>query len=54
MVHEREMGILRRTERHMVRAMCGIQLKDRKRAKYMVLGLNEVIDHMAYTNSVLC
>ena len=29
---ESEMGILRRTERSMVKAMCGVQLKDRKRS----------------------
>ena len=29
---ENEMRILRRTERSMVRAMCGVQLKDRKRS----------------------
>ena len=28
---ESELGILRRTEKTMVRAMCGVQLKDRKR-----------------------
>ena len=38
----------------MARAMCGIQLKDRKRStdlKFM-LGLDEIIDHLAITNSV--
>ena len=29
---ESEMRILRRTERSMVRTMCGVQLKDRKRS----------------------
>ena len=29
-VRESEMGFLQRTERSMVRAMCGVQLKDRK------------------------
>ena len=29
---ESEMGIIRRTERSIVRAMCGVQLKDRKRS----------------------
>ena len=29
---ESEMGILRRTERSMVRAMCGVQLNDSKRS----------------------
>ena len=29
-LEDHEMGSLRKTERSMVRAMCGIQLKDRK------------------------
>ena len=40
---ENEMGILRRTERSMVRAMCGVQFKDRKRSMdliFMLLLLN--------------
>ena len=40
---ESEMGILQRTERSMVRAMCGVQLKDRNRStdlKFM-LGLKK-------------
>ena len=43
MVPEKEMGILRRTERSMVRAMSVVQLKDRKRSKdfMLILGLNE-------------
>ena len=38
----------------MVRAMCGLQLKDRKRSKHLVLmlGLNETIDQLAMANSV--
>ena len=47
MVTERKkMGILRRTERSMVRAMCEVQLKDRKRTKdlMLMLGLNESVD----------
>ena len=51
---EREMGILRKTERSMVRAMCGVQLKDRKRSTDLMfmLGLKETIDHFAMANSV--
>ena len=48
MVPEREMGILRRTDRSMVRAICGVQLKDRKRS----IDLNDTIDQLAMTNSV--
>ena len=51
---ESEMGILQRTERSMVRAMCGAQLKDRKRSTdlMLMLGLNETIDQLAMANSV--
>ena len=48
------MGILQRTERSMVRAMCAVQLKDRKRSTHLmlVLGLNDTMDHLAIANSV--
>ena len=36
---ESEIGILRRTERSTVRAMCGVQLKDRKRSTYLMFML---------------
>ena len=51
---ESEMGILQRTERSMVRALCGVQLKDRKRSMDLMfmLGLNETIDQLAMTSSV--
>ena len=51
---ESEMGILRRTERSIVRAMCGVQFKDRKRSTDLmfILGLNETIDQLAMANSV--
>ena len=51
---ESEMGILQRTERSMVRAMFGIQLKDRKRSKdlMLMLDLNETMDNLAMANSV--
>ena len=47
------MGILR-TEKSMVRAMCGVQLRDRKRSMHLmfVLGLMETMDQMAMANSV--
>ena len=35
-----EMESLRRTERSMVRAMCGIQLMDRRRPEDLMLSLN--------------
>ena len=55
---ESEMGILHRTmeihRRSMERAMCGVQLKDRKRSTDLMfmLGLNETIDQLAMANSV--
>ena len=51
---ESEMVILRRTKRSMVRAMCGVQLKDRKRSTDLMfmLGLCETIDQLTMANSV--
>ena len=48
------MGILRRTERSMVRPMCGVQLKDRNKSSDLMfmLGFNETIDQLAMANSV--
>ena len=49
-----KMGMLQRTERSAVRAMCRVQLKDRKRAKdlMLLLCLNEAINQLAMANSV--
>ena len=51
---EREIGILHRTERSMVRAMCEVQLKDRERSTDLmfVLGLKDIIDQLVMSNSV--
>ena len=51
---ESEIGVLRRTELSMVRAMCGVQLKGRKRYTdlMLMLGLSETIDQLALSNSV--
>ena len=40
----------------MVRAICGVQLKDRKRSTDLMfmLGLRETIDQIAIANSVHC
>ena len=40
----------------MVRAMCGVQLKDRKKANDLMsmVGLNESIDQQAMVNCVCC
>ena len=51
---ENDMEILRRTERSMVRAMCRVQLKDKKRSMDLIfmLGLKATIDQLAMANSV--
>ena len=51
---ESEMGILRRRVRSMVRAMCGVQLKDRKRSEelLLMLGMNETINQLSMANSI--
>ena len=48
------MGILRRSDRSTVTAMCGVQLKDRKRSTDMMfmLGLKETMGQLAMANSV--
>ena len=53
-VNENEIGILQEAERSMVRAMCGVQLKDRKGSTdlMLMLGLNKTIDQLAMVNSV--
>ena len=49
------MRILRKTEKSIVRAMCGVQLKDRKISKdlMLMLSLKETIDQLATTNCSL-
>ena len=51
---ECEMGILQRSERSMVRAMCGMQLKVRKRSMDLVfmLGLKETMIQLDMGSSV--
>ena len=53
-MNENEVGILQSGDRSGVAAMCGVQRKNRKRSKSMILmlGLNERIDHLAMANSV--
>ena len=48
------MGILRRTERAMVRSMCGVKLVERIYMKKLMemLGLKETLDRMAKANGV--
>ena len=49
-----EIGILQRTERSMVRNMCGVKSMDKKTTKdvMQMLDLNETMDQLANTNSV--
>ena len=51
---ESEMGILQRTKRYMVRAMCGVLLKNRKSSTNLMfmLSLHETMDQLAMTKSV--
>ena len=51
---ENEMAILRRTERAMVRAMCGVKLSDRRNSATLMglLGLKETADKLAKANGV--
>ena len=53
-VREYEMAILRRTERAMVRAMCGAKLMEKKRTEDLMemLGLKETVVQMAKANGV--
>ena len=53
-LREREMAILRRTERAMVRAMCGVNLLDKKRAEDLrgMLGIEVSVEQLAKANGV--
>ena len=53
-LRENEMAIFRRTERTMVRAMCGAKLMERRRTKDLMemLGLKEAVVQMAKANGV--
>ena len=52
-LNESEMRILQSTKRSMMRPLCGVQLKDRRRSTDLMfmLGLNETIDQLAMANS---
>ena len=49
---ESEIEILWRTEKSVVSAMCGVQLKDWKRAQDMIFGFNWFIDQFVEANTV--
>ena len=53
-LRETEMATLRRTERAMVRSMCGVKLVDRKKMEDLmeILGWKETLDRMAKANGV--
>ena len=53
-LRENEMAILRKTERAMVRAMCGAKLMEKKRTEDLMemLGLKEMVVQMAKANGV--
>ena len=53
-LNENEMSILRRTERAMMRAMCGVKLMDRKKSDELMemLGLEGRVEQLAKANGV--
>ena len=53
-LRENEVAILRRAERFMVRAMCGVKLVDKRNAVELMdmLGLKEAADKLAKANGV--
>ena len=53
-LNESDFGILYKTKTSMVRAMYGVQIKDRKRSTYLtiMLGLCESMNELTMTNSV--
>ena len=53
-LREKAMAILRRTERAMIRAMCGAKLLDRKNSEELMdmLGIKESLDRMAKASSM--
>ena len=53
-LREKEMAILRRTERAMIRAMCGVKLLDQRNNEELedMLGIKESLDRMAKASSM--
>ena len=53
-LREKEMAILRRTERAMIQAMCGVKLLDRRNSEELMdmLGIKESLDRMAKASSI--
>ena len=52
-LRKKEMAILRRTERAMIRVMCGVKLLDRRNSEELMdmLGIQESFDRMAKASS---
>ena len=48
------MAVLRRTERTMIQAMCGVKLLDRRNSKKLMdmLGIKEFLDRMAKASCI--
>ena len=53
-LREKELAILKRTEMAVVKAMCGVKIKDRKNPDKLMdmLGLDETMNKMAKANGV--
>ena len=53
-LREKDMAILRRTERAMIRAMCGVKLLDRRNSEELMdmLVIKESLDRMAKASSI--
>ena len=53
-LREKEMAILRRTERAMTRAMCSVKLLNRRNSEELMnmLGIKESLDRMAKASSM--
>ena len=53
-LREKEMAILRRTERAMIRAMCGVKRLDQRNSEELMdmLGIKESLNRMAKVSSM--
>ena len=53
-MREKELAVLRRTERAMVRTMCGVKLMDKKNILKIVdmLGVNQTLDKLSKANGM--
>ena len=53
-LREKEIAILRRTEKVMIRAMCGVKLLDRRNSEELMgmLGIKKSLDRMTKASSI--